>query len=57
MKNDEEEIQRADMFCMFKTGMDPMGDADSTLYVELTSMVQVYDLMHARVRDIGLLPP
>ena len=45
------------MFRMFKTGMDLMGDADSTLYTELTSMAQVYDLMHARARDIGLLQP
>ena len=57
MKSDEEEIWRADMFRMFKTGMDIMGDADSALYVEPTSMVQVYDLMHARAHDIGLLPP
>ena len=57
MKDDEEEIQRADMFCMFKTGMDLMGDANNTLYAEPTSMVQVYNLMHARAPDIGLLPP
>ena len=57
MKSDEEEIQRADMFRMFKTGMDIMGDADSALYAEPTSMVQVYDLMHAGAHDIGLLPP
>ena len=47
MKDDEEEIRRADMFHMFKTGIDLMGDADGSLYVELTSMVQVYDLMYA----------
>ena len=35
------------MFCMFKTGMDLMGDADGSLYAELTSMAQVHDLMHA----------
>ena len=45
------------MFCMFKTGMDIMGDADSTLYAEPSSMVQVYDMMHAGARDIGLLLP
>ena len=26
MKDDKEEIRRADMFCMYKTGMDIMGD-------------------------------
>ena len=36
MKSDETEICRADMFRMFKTGMDIMGDADSTLYAEPT---------------------
>ena len=46
MKSDEEEILRADMFRMFKMGKDIMGDTDSTLYAEPTSMVQVYDLMH-----------
>ena len=45
------------MFHMFKMGMDIMGHTDSALYVELTSMVQVYDLMHTGARDIGLLPP
>ena len=34
MKDDEEEIRRADMFRMLKTGMDIMGDADSALYAE-----------------------
>ena len=43
MKSNEEEIRRADMFRMFKTGMD--------------MMAQVYDLMHAGTRDIRLLPP
>ena len=57
MKNDEEEIRRADMFRMFKTGMDLMGDTDSVLYTELTSMVQLYYLMHAGAHDIGLLLP
>ena len=57
MKDDEEEIRRADMFRMFKTGMDIMGDADSTLYAEPSSMAQVYDMMYAGVRDIGLLLP
>ena len=57
MKDDEEEIRRADMFRMFKTGMDLMGDANSALYAELTSMVQVYDLMHAGAHNIGLLLP
>ena len=57
MKDDEEEIRRADMFRMYKTGMDLMGDADSALYAEPTSMAQVYDLMHAGAHDIGLLPP
>ena len=57
MKSDEEEIRRADMFRMFKMGMDIMGDADRALYAEPTSMVQVYDLMHAGAHDIGLLPP
>ena len=45
------------MFHMFKTGMDIMGDADSALYTETSSMAQVYDMMYARARDIGLLPP
>ena len=45
------------MFRMFKTGMDIMGDADSALYAEPSSMAQVYDMMYARARDIGLLPP
>ena len=57
MKKDEEEIWRADMFRMFQTGTDIMGDTDSALYVELTSMAQVYDLMHAGAHDIGLLSP
>ena len=57
MKDDEEEIQRMDMFRMFKTGMDIMGDADSVLYAKLSSMAQVYDMMYAGARDIGLLPP
>ena len=57
MKDNKEEIRRADMFRMFKTGMDLMGDADSALYAELTLMAQVYDLMHAGARDIGLLQP
>ena len=57
MKNDEEEICRVDMFRMFKTGMDIMGDADSALFAEPSSMAQVYDLMHAGARDIGLLLP
>ena len=56
MKDDEEEIQRMDMFRMFKTGMDIMGDADSTLYTETSSMAQVYDMMYAGAHDIGLLP-
>ena len=38
MKVDEEEIQRADMFRIFKTGMDIMGDADSARYTEPSSM-------------------
>ena len=57
MKDDEEEIRRADMFRMFKTGMDIMGDADSALYAELSSMAQVYDMMYARAHNIGLLLP
>ena len=57
MKDNEEEIRRADMFRMFKTGMDLMGDADGALYTEPMSMAQVYDLMHAGACDIGLLPP
>ena len=57
MKDNEEEIRRADMFHMFKTGMDLIGDANSTLYAEPTSMAQVYNLMHAGARNIGLLPP
>ena len=57
MKDNEEEIQRMDMFCMFKTLMDIMGNADSALYAEPSSMAQVYDLMHARAHNIGLLPP
>ena len=56
MKDDEEEIQKMDMFRMFKTGMDIMGDADSTLYTEMSSMAQVYNMMYAGARDIGLLP-
>ena len=46
-----------DMFRMFKTGMDLMGDANSALYAEPTSMAQVYDLMHVGACNIGLLPP
>ena len=57
MKNDEEEIRRMDMFHMFKTGTDIMGDADSALYTETSSMAQVYDMMYAGARDIWLLPP
>ena len=57
MKDEEEEIQRADMFRVCKTGMDIMGDADSTLYTEPSSMAQVYDMMYAGAHDIGLLPP
>ena len=57
MKDDEEEIWRMDMFRMFQTGMEIMGDADSALYAETSSMAQVYDMMYAGARDIGLLPP
>ena len=57
MKDNEEEIWTADMFRMFKTGMDIMGDADSALYTEMSSMAQVYDMMYAGACDIGLLPP
>ena len=57
MKDGEEEIRRADMFCMFKTGMDLMGDANSALYAEPMLMAQVYNLMYAGTHDIGLLPP
>ena len=57
MRDSEEEIRQVDMFKMFNLGMDQMGDADSTLYAELTSMAQVYDLMYARACDIGLLLP
>ena len=57
MRDDEEEILRADMFRMFKMDMDIMGSADSPLYTEPSSMVQVYDMMNAGARDIGLLPP
>ena len=57
MKDEEEEIRRMDMFRMFKTGMEIMGDANSALYAETSSMVQVYDMMYARARDIGLLVP
>ena len=56
MKDDDEEIRRMDMFCMFKTGMEIMGDADSALYAEMSSMAQVYNMMYARSCDIGLLP-
>ena len=45
------------MFSIFKMGMDIIGDADSALCAEPTSMAQVYELMHAGARDIGLLPP
>ena len=45
------------MFHMFKTGMDIMGDADSALYAEPSLMAQVYDMMYAEARDIGLLLP
>ena len=34
-----------------------MGDADSTLYAEPSSMAQVYDMMYTGARDIGLMPP
>ena len=57
MKDDEDKIWRMDMFHMFKTGMDIMGDADSALYAEPSSMAQVYNMMYPRARDIGLLPP
>ena len=57
MKDNEEEIWRMDMFCMFKSGMDIMGDADSAVYAEMSSMAQVYDMMYAGACDIGLLPP
>ena len=57
MKDNEEEIRRADMFRMFKTGMDLMGDADSALYAQPMSMAQMYNLMHAGAHDIGLLLP
>ena len=57
MKDDEEEIRRMDMFGMFKTGMDIMGDADSALYAKPSSMAQVYDTMYAGACDIGLLLP
>ena len=57
MKDNEEEIRRMDMFRMFKTGMEIMGDADSALYAETSSMAQVYDMMYAGARNIGLLPP
>ena len=55
MKDNEEEIRRMDMFHMFKTGMDIMGDADSALFAEPSSMAQVYNMMYARTHDIGLL--
>ena len=57
MKDDEEEIRRMDMFHMFKTGMEIMGDANSALYAETSSMAQVYDMMYAGAHDIGLLLP
>ena len=57
MKDDKEEIWRADIFRMFKTGMDIMGDAYSALYAEPSSMAQVYDMMYAGAHNIGLLPP
>ena len=56
MKDNEEEIRRMDMFRMFKRGMDIMGDADSALYAEPSSMAQVYNMMNARACDVGLLP-
>ena len=56
MKDDEEEIWRMDMFRMFKTGMDIMGDANSALYAQTSWMAQVYDMMYTGARDIGLLP-
>ena len=57
MKDDDEEIRRMDMFRMFKTGMEIVGDADSALYAETSSMAQVYDMMYAGTCNIGLLPP
>ena len=45
------------MFHIFKTGMDIMGDADSALYAEPSSMAQVYDMMYTGTRYIGLLLP
>ena len=57
MKDNEEEIQRMGMFRMFKTGMEIMGDADSALYAEMSSMSQVYDMMYAGAHNIGLLLP
>ena len=46
-----------DMFRMFKTGMDIMGDADSALYNEPSPIAQVYHMMYAGADNIGLLPP
>ena len=57
MKDNEEEIWRMDMFRMFKTGMDIMGNVDSALYAEPSSIAQVYDMMYAGAHDIGLLLP
>ena len=57
MQDSKEEIREADMFKMFNSGIDQMGDADSTLYAEPTSVAQAYDLLYAGARDIGLLPP
>ena len=31
---------------MFKTGMEIMGDANSTLYAETSWIAQVYDMMY-----------
>ena len=57
MQDTEEEIRRADMFKMFNFGMDQLGNADSALYAEPMSIMQVYDMMYAGACDIRSLPP
>ena len=53
MQDTQEEIRCADMFKMFNSGMEQLGDADSALYAEPMSMAQVYDMMYVGACYIG----
>ena len=57
MQDTKEEIRCADMFKMFNSGMEQLGDADSALYAEPMSMAQVYDMMYVGACYIRALPP